>query len=117
MKSYFTVFFPDFRSASQHKEKAEASSNAENRFDRVSNGIVDALKDSEDLLEMGGVGKIVFTPQTRNGVWSCYIAIVFRLRLRYALIMNVIIFRLWPRWLLIIFLFFPLIHLLLSSLQ
>ncbi|KAL4303116.1 hypothetical protein GQ457_10G004750 [Hibiscus cannabinus] len=53
-------------SASQHKEKAEANSNAENIFDRVSNGIVDALKDREDILKMGSVGKIVFTPQTRN---------------------------------------------------
>ncbi|KAK8697448.1 hypothetical protein V6N13_113596 [Hibiscus sabdariffa] len=42
------------RSASQLREKAEASSIAENRFDRVLNGIVDALKDQEDILEMGG---------------------------------------------------------------
>ncbi|KAK8655085.1 hypothetical protein V6N13_107677 [Hibiscus sabdariffa] len=59
MRSCFAVFCPDFKSASQLREKAEVSSIAENRFDRVSNGIVDALKDHEDILEMGGVGKIL----------------------------------------------------------
>ncbi|KAK8655076.1 hypothetical protein V6N13_107668 [Hibiscus sabdariffa] len=54
MRSCFAVFCPDFKSASQLRKKAEASSIVENRFDRVSNGIVDALKDLEDILEMGG---------------------------------------------------------------
>ncbi|KAK8697449.1 hypothetical protein V6N13_113597 [Hibiscus sabdariffa] len=116
MRSCFAVLFPNFRSASKLREKAEASSIAENRFDRVSNGIADALKDHEDILEMGGVGKIVFTPQTRNGVWSWFIAIVFKLRLRYTLIMHAIIFRLRSRLLLIVLLCFQLIRLLLSCL-
>ncbi|KAK8697466.1 hypothetical protein V6N13_113614 [Hibiscus sabdariffa] len=55
MRSCFAIFFPDFKSASQLREKAEASSTAENIFDRDSNGIVDALEDQEDILEMGGV--------------------------------------------------------------
>ncbi|KAK8655086.1 hypothetical protein V6N13_107678 [Hibiscus sabdariffa] len=58
MRSSFAVFCPDFKSASQLREKAEGSSISENRFDRVSNGIVDALKDFEHTLEMGGVGKM-----------------------------------------------------------
>ncbi|KAK8655070.1 hypothetical protein V6N13_107662 [Hibiscus sabdariffa] len=53
MRSCFTVFCTDFKSASQLREKVEASSIAKNIFDRVSNGIVDALKDHEDILEMG----------------------------------------------------------------
>ncbi|KAK9027328.1 hypothetical protein V6N11_067166 [Hibiscus sabdariffa] len=53
MRSSFAVFCPDFKSASQLREKAEGSSISENRFDRVSNGIVDALKDFEHTLEMG----------------------------------------------------------------
>ncbi|KAK8655079.1 hypothetical protein V6N13_107671 [Hibiscus sabdariffa] len=88
MRSCFAVFYPVFKSVSQLREKAEASSIAENRFDRVSNGIVDALKDHEDILEMGGVGKIL----------------------------SLLIFRLRPRWLLIVLLCFQLIHALLSSL-
>ncbi|KAK8697460.1 hypothetical protein V6N13_113608 [Hibiscus sabdariffa] len=116
MRSCFAVFFPDFRSASQLREKAEASSIAENRFDRVLNGIVDALKYQKDILEMGGVGKIVFTPQSRNGDWSCFSFILFRLQLRYVLVVHVIIFRLRPTCLLVVLLCFPLIHLLLSSL-
>ncbi|KAK8655268.1 hypothetical protein V6N13_107856 [Hibiscus sabdariffa] len=53
MRSCFVVFCPDFKPASQIREKAEASSMAENRFDRVLNGKVDALKDLQDILEMG----------------------------------------------------------------
>ncbi|KAK9027318.1 hypothetical protein V6N11_067156 [Hibiscus sabdariffa] len=53
MRSCFTVFCPDFKSASQLREKVEASSIAKNRFDKVSNGIVDALKDHKDIHEMG----------------------------------------------------------------
>ncbi|KAK9027320.1 hypothetical protein V6N11_067158 [Hibiscus sabdariffa] len=79
MRSCFAVFCPDFKSASQLRKKAEASSIVENRFDRVSNGIVDALKDLEDILEMGGVGMILsllmFLPR-------CFIVVVFRLWLR-----------------------------------
>ncbi|KAK9027317.1 hypothetical protein V6N11_067155 [Hibiscus sabdariffa] len=45
----------------QLREKAEGRFIPENIFDRVSNGIVDALKDFEHILEMGGVGKTVFT--------------------------------------------------------
>ncbi|KAK9027321.1 hypothetical protein V6N11_067159 [Hibiscus sabdariffa] len=88
MRSCFTVFYPDFKSASQLREKVEASSIAKNRFDRVLNGIVDALKDHEDILEMGGVGKIL----------------------------SLVIFQLRPRWLLMILLCFQLIHMLLRSL-
>ncbi|KAK8697461.1 hypothetical protein V6N13_113609 [Hibiscus sabdariffa] len=58
MSSCFALFFPNFRSASKLREKAEASSIAENRFDRVSNGIADALKDHEDILEMGAAVEI-----------------------------------------------------------
>ncbi|KAK8655071.1 hypothetical protein V6N13_107663 [Hibiscus sabdariffa] len=59
MRSCFTVFCPDFKSASQLREKVEASSIAKNRFDRVSNGIVDALKDHEDILEMGDKSELL----------------------------------------------------------
>ncbi|KAK9042793.1 hypothetical protein V6N11_071150 [Hibiscus sabdariffa] len=61
MRSSFAIFCLDFKAASHLREKAEGSSIAENRFDRVSSGIVDALKDFEHILEMGGVGKRVFT--------------------------------------------------------
>ncbi|KAK8655074.1 hypothetical protein V6N13_107666 [Hibiscus sabdariffa] len=88
MRSCFTVFCPDFKSASQLREKVEASSIAKNRFDKVSNGIVDALKDHKDIHEMGGVGKIL----------------------------SLLIFRLRPRWLLMILLCFQLIHMLMRSL-
>ncbi|KAK8697465.1 hypothetical protein V6N13_113613 [Hibiscus sabdariffa] len=66
MRSCFAVFCPDFKFASQLREKTEASSIAENRFDRDSNGIVDALKHQEDILEMGGVGKMATVEIVRD---------------------------------------------------
>ncbi|KAL4303292.1 hypothetical protein GQ457_10G004770 [Hibiscus cannabinus] len=76
MRSCFAVFCPDFKFASQLREKTEASSIAENRFDRDSNGIVDALKHQEDILKMGGVGKMVFHSlegsETQIQYWSLF---------------------------------------------
>ncbi|KAK8655078.1 hypothetical protein V6N13_107670 [Hibiscus sabdariffa] len=56
-------------------EKAEGSSIAENRFDRVSNAIVDALKDHEEIIELGGVGKILSLLMLKP---RCFIVVVFQ---------------------------------------
>ncbi|KAK9042805.1 hypothetical protein V6N11_071162 [Hibiscus sabdariffa] len=76
MRSCFAVFCPDFKFASQLREKTEASSIAENRFDRDSNGIVDALKHQEDILEMGGVGKMVFHSSEGSGTQIQYLELL-----------------------------------------